>query len=130
MAKYKPLKFFDLVNVTENLNERGDSEKVSEQIERKYKEILDFIAVMADAGMSKSGDLTIKAKMERKENGEVDVTFSVDNKLQKIKNRTSFELSEDGNLFLDNPDQQVLPGVLPVGVSEDSEEESKKKTKK
>lgn len=117
MAKFVSLGFIDLTKVTENLNEKAVSEKVSDIIERKYKEVLDYLAVMADAGMSKSGDLIIKAKITREESGGVSVSFSIENKFQTIKNRTNFEMSEDGKLFLDNPDQQVLPGVLPFGTS-------------
>lgn len=112
MAKYKPLKFIEVLDVTTSINEKtGESETVRQKTENYYNEILDFVK-LSDT----SGELTLKVKVMRGAKGFVNVITDVSKKFQKQKNQVELVQDENGKVFLDNPDQQVLP-ILPVGTS-------------
>jgi hypothetical protein len=117
MGKYIPLSVMDLFGVIEVFNEKtGEPEKVKDVIENKYNEILEYINLT-----SMSGEINIKLKISQKNPEQVSVLADVSTKLKKIKNEVSLEQGEDGKIFLDNPDKQVLSGVFPVGTSEEQE---------
>jgi len=44
--------------------------------------------------------------------------MQVSKKFEKISNYVELPQNEAGEIFIDNPDQEVLQNVLPFGVSE------------
>lgn len=128
-TSYKPLAFMDLLELfditdEENPNPTAESsEKFREIVERKYGEILKYVAAS-----NHGGQLVIKLSVSpTKMPGKVDFHAEVSRKFKKIKNEFELTQDDDGKVYFDSPEQLAMPGVNPVVTAETAEGKKSKK---
>ena len=125
MAKYKALSLFELFRVLEVFIEKTcEIEKLNENMERQYKEVCEYVK---ETG--KAAELNLKLKFEVNVANSIDILAEVSKKFKKMVKETSLAFDDLGGVFLDNPDQEVLPGILPVGIDQDLEPEGLEESK-
>jgi predicted PP-loop superfamily ATPase len=117
MAGYENLTFNDLSELLVMKNEKTS----------RMNKLKDIIEVNLDDVRKKvyqnggTGELIIKIKMKQEGRDMVATTADVTTKLPKAKNELKLYQNEKAEIFLDQPNQQVLAGVLGGGTSSNRE---------